>query len=135
MATGGGAFTLQLQRFVDRAKANAELVVRKAGIEIYSQVVLKSPVDTGRFRANWLIGIGAVGTTTEATDKSGSSTIARGTQQILQVQLGQSIWISNSLPYARRLEYGYSRQAPTGMVRTTIAEWNRFLEQAARGMA
>lgn len=129
------AFTLQLQQFVDKAKGNAEQVVRKVGIDVLSSVVLKSPVDTGRFRANWTVGTAGIGKTTTATDKSGSATISTGTAKIMQVRLGQSIWLSNSLPYARRLEYGWSRtKAPNGMVRVTIAEWNRFVEDAVRSL-
>lgn len=128
------AFTLQLQQFADKAKDNAELVVRKVGIDIYSQIIMKSPVDTGRFRANWVVGSSAIGTTTTATDPGGAKTIAAGSQKIMKVQLGQSIWLSNSLPYARRLEYGWSQQAPSGMVRLTIAEWNRYIENAVRSL-
>lgn len=32
--------------------------------------------------------------------------------------------LTNSLPYARRLEYGYSKQAPVGMVRKTMESGN-----------
>ena len=32
-----------------------------------------------------------------------------------------TIYISNNLPYIRALEYGHSKQAPNGMVGTTIA--------------
>ncbi len=130
MATGPSAFTLQLQKFVDKAKGNAELVVRKVGIEVLSQVVLKSPVDTGRFRANWVVGSAGIGTTTQFVDKNGATTINRGTAKIMEIKLGESIWLSNSLPYARRLEYGWSKQAPSGMVRTTIAEWNSYIAKA-----
>ena len=125
-----GTFALQLQEFVDLAKANTETVVKKIGIEVLTGVVLKSPVDTGRFRANWVVGFDAVGKTSQATDKGGTQAIRRGTNEIMRVKLGETIWISNSLPYARRLEYGWSGQAPNGMVRVTVAEWRSFIDKA-----
>jgi hypothetical protein len=38
--------------------------------------------------------------------------------------------MTNALPYARRLEYGWSRQAPYGMVRYSVLEYRRFLLRA-----
>ena len=46
---------------------------------------------------------------------------------------GQTIFITNSLPYAYRLEYdGWSRQAPAGMVRVTVVEFAQRFERAVR---
>lgn len=127
-----GEFTLQLQEFVKKAGGNAEQVVRKVGIEITGSVIMKSPVDTGRFRANWVVGQGAIGQTTAATDQSGANTINKATAKIMQFKLGETIWLTNSLPYARRLEYGWSDQAPQGMVRLTIAEWQGYIAKAVK---
>jgi hypothetical protein len=86
----------------------------------------------GRFRANWQIGIGAVNAaTTEDVDASGNSSIRRATAGVNRWRAGQTIYFSNSLPYARRLEYeGWSRQAPNGMVRVTVLQMNDFLRNA-----
>ncbi len=37
--------------------------------------------------------------------------------------------ITNSQPYAERVEYGWSTQAPEGMLRRSIAEFPSILEQ------
>ena len=39
--------------------------------------------------------------------------------------------ISNSQPYAERVEYGWSTQAPNGMLRRAIAQYPKILEQSA----
>lgn len=127
-------FTLQLQAFVDKARGNAEQVVRKVGIEMLRSVVLKSPVDTGRFRANWVVDFSGRGGLVPGVDKSGVRAISTGTNEILRFQLGGVLWMMNSLPYARRLEYGWSQQAPGGMVRITVAEFQGFIDQAVKAL-
>jgi hypothetical protein len=90
-----------------------------------------SPVDTGRFRGNWQVGLTAPVTGTLATlDKSGAATIARGNQVLSQAKSGGVIYINNNLPYAQRLEYGWSKQAPSGMVRITLARFQSMLDKA-----
>ena len=43
------------------------------------------------------------------------------------------IYLSNGLPYAKRLENGWSRQAPTGMVRINVARFSSAIKQAVQG--
>lgn len=84
----------------------------------------------GRFRANWQIGIGSMDTTTtEATDAGGSATIARLEGEAQGVKAGQVVTVSNSLPYAQRLEVGWSKQAPAGMVRLTVVDLPGLMAQ------
>ncbi len=114
-----------MARRIEKAKIKHDLFVKKLTIDLLTRIVLKSPVDTGRFRANWVVGNAAINrSTSEATDKSGSSTITSGTYEINSINInGQTIYVTNSLPYAYRLEYdGWSQQAPAGMVRLSIIE-------------
>lgn len=81
----------------------------------------RSPVLTGRFRASWTIALGQVDpTVAPPVPKGGLATVAA--PQIPAVAFGDVVYLANSLPYARRLEYGWSQQAPAGMVRITAAE-------------
>ncbi|HEY0860671.1 MAG TPA: hypothetical protein VGE19_07160 [Pseudoxanthomonas sp.] len=125
-------FGLDIARFVEKAKAAPEQVVRKVGLDLASRVVLRSPVDTGRFRANWNVAFGRVDTlTTPSTDKTGGKTLERVRVQINGWTPGQDIYLTNSLPYAIPLEYGWSKkQAPQGMVRITVAEFQTFVNAA-----
>lgn len=43
---------------------------------------------------------------------------------------GESIYISNNLPYIRALEYGHSKQNPKGMVGVVVANAERYLQEA-----
>ena len=131
-----GKFALDVSRFVAQAKGNADLVVRRVALDLFTRVVRRSPVDTGRFRANWQTSVGAINTTTsEATDKSGSTSVARAQAVVGSAHAGDRIFLANSLPYARRLEYGHSKQAPAGMVRVTLQEYQGIVERAAGGVS
>lgn len=142
-------FALDIAKFVAKAEKNAEQVVRKVGIDLLASVIDKTPVGNpelwsspapagyvgGRLRANWTASIGSpdTGTTTE-TDAQGGQTKARGSAKI-DGWRGGDIYLMNSLPYARAIEYtGHSRQAPAGMVRVTVVEFQTFVNAAARSL-
>lgn len=124
-------FRRDFARLLQKAGEKADLVVRKTALDLQSSMIEMSPVDTGRFKGNWQCGVGSVNTATDAPeDTSGAAAIGR-TQTVLEGwKPGQTITLSNSLPYARRLEYGWSKQAPGGMVRLTVANFSIALGNA-----
>lgn len=90
------------------------------------RLVLKTPVDTGRARMNWNVGVGTIdATTTEQIDPSGQAAINDGAARLSGYDTAQGfpiINLSNNLPYIGRLDDGYSQQAPAGMVALTLVE-------------
>lgn len=126
-------FTLDLQKFVQKTGANINLVIRKVAFELFRSVIIKSPVDTGRFKSNWQVNIGAAPSGVLPTkDKSGAAALARVATETLQFQVGQVIYLVNNLSYARALEYGWSKQAPAGMVRISVASYTAALEKIVK---
>jgi hypothetical protein len=113
-------FRANFAKRVKKSKDKSELFVKKLLTSIDARMVGMSPIDTGRFKANWIVGNGAIDSSTfeRFADVSHEPQI-----NLIKVN-GQTIYITNSLPYASRLEYGYSKQAPAGMVRVTLAEVN-----------
>lgn len=127
-----GSFELDIARFVEKAKGNVDLVVRKVALDLFKRVIMKSPVDTGRFRGNWQVAIGSIPAgTLQIDDKAGTATIAKVTAATMRLQAGQVITLVNNLVYARALEYGHSKQAPNGMVRLTVTEYGAIVNRAA----
>lgn len=88
--------------------------------EVDAQLKIKSPVLHGRLRASWTIGVGQIDPTVAPEVTSG--VIATPEPRIPAISMGQTVYHANSLPYARRIEYGWSKKAPAGMVRVTAAE-------------
>ncbi len=117
-------FALNLAKQIEAAKDKAELVAKKITIELFSRVIEKSPVLTGRFRANWNCSIGTPNlSTSESIDPSGNGAISKATSTVVSYTLNdQSVFLTNNLPYADRLENGWSKQAPNGMVRLSVME-------------
>lgn len=131
----GDTFSLDLRAFQETAKGNAVLLVRRVSQDVLAKVVFRSPVDTGRFRANWNVGLDVINTSTNAApDKSGQMAINGGTARINSWTGEQIIYMTNSLPYAIPLEYGHSQQAPAGMVRITVTEFQTFVNAQLAAM-
>lgn len=151
MASNGETFALSLKAFADKAKAAPAQVVRKVAIDLLTATVLRTPVGNpdlwknkppkgyvgGRLRANWNVSLVTPDTsTTDAIDKSGQAAIARGASVAGEADGIKDIFIMNSLPYALPIEYGHSGvQAPAGMVRVSVAEFQAFVDKAAASLA
>lgn len=125
-------FAIELTREWEAKQEEVAEAVALLAMQGLRGVVNKSPVDTGRFKGNWIASIGAVDlTTSEQVDPGGGATISEGTAVLVrygEIEGFPSIFLQNNLPYATRLEDGYSAQAPAGMVALTVAElqaqWN-----------
>lgn len=126
-------FADDLRKLCEAAEDKAELVVRKTALDLGGQMVDRSPVDTGRFKSNWMTGVGVMdSSTTTAADPSGQPSRTKLQAQVASWKPGQTIWITNHLPYAYRLEHGYSKQAPGGMVRLAVQDYANAVAKAAR---
>lgn len=102
-----GSFSDSIRRFSVRKKAEHDAVVRKVVFDLSYRVLKSSPVDTGRFRANWQYGYGVqpMGElNTTDLSQGGSATH----QNIVgQITKGKGIhYLVNNLPYAEVIEYG-----------------------------
>jgi hypothetical protein len=123
------SFGQQLRTFEAKTLQKMETAVRKIVLDAFSEVIAMSPVDTGRFRGNWQIAVGSAPTgTVELLDPSGAIVTARVAVVAGEVKAGDVIYMVNNLPYAQRLEDGYSQQAPAGMVRLTVQRWQPIVD-------
>ena len=126
------SFALDVSKFVEKAKKNPEKVMRQVSIKLFSAIIKASPVDTGRFRMNWMAsgGTSASGIT-DATDKSGNTATGNATSFVLKAADWREFTLTNNLPYAQRLEYGWSQQAPAGVVRTNVSRFQQLINEEA----
>jgi len=141
------SFTADLTKFCkEEAPTYIDSTVRKAVIEIGNRLVYRSPVGDatawnmppppgyvgGRFRANWQYGFGASpeGDLPDI-DASGGAAINRIVSGALTNQAVGVHYIVNNLPYAQRLEDGWSGQAPNGMISLTELEFPEIMRRAA----
>ncbi|HIH5333028.1 hypothetical protein ACLDX0_02915 [Acinetobacter baumannii] len=125
------AFTKTIE--ADLTKKQKDIVIDALG-----GVVMSSAVDTGAVRANNRIGIGSIDGKADKNDvdEGGQRTLNSELSKLVRLKPFQTVYISNSLPYAYILNYGlypknpkvetgktengYSRQDPTGFYETTF---------------
>lgn len=100
----------------------AEEEVKKLAGTIFRTAVKLSPVYSGAFRASWRVAFNEP--RLDVTNGRDPSNPIRGAafRWPSGFKLGYSVVISNNQPYAELLEYGYSKQAPTGVLRLAIAQ-------------
>lgn len=138
-------FTLDLEKFAAKVPNVSKAVVDKVCIDLLAKVVLRTPVGFppnwkspppagyvgGRLRASWNTAAGSPDTTERDPDKSGSRAIGRGRAAVAARPVESDVYITNSLPYVQRVEYeGWSSQAPVGMLRVSVAEFQTFVSAA-----
>lgn len=116
-------FNADVKAFAERTKRDPVKIQRKLAMIMLRRVILKTPVDTGRARNNWQLSQGTPPAgIVESGDRGGNGAIQRGAGEIANIRTPTLLWLANNLPYIERLENGYSRQAPAGMLRATIEE-------------
>ena len=131
------SFQADLDRFAAKTKRNLNQVVQGVVLELGTRIVQRSPVDTGCFRGNWQVNAGGPDIrTNEPFDKQplgsppSAFTFERWKDHVQASTIGSTFYITNSLPYARKLEYeAWSRQAPSGMVRVTVVEYQQIIRR------
>lgn len=131
------SFSLDVKAFCEKAKKNPEIVMRQVSVKLFSAIIKGSPVDTGRFRNNWFAAFGSIPSPeiTTYAGKQGTAAINRMTKVITESRSTGGGWtemtLTNNLPYAQRLEYGWSKQAPQGIVRINVLRFQQLINEEA----
>ena len=129
------SFSFDLTVLDTFGKETLEQAPRKVALEVFSRVVKKTPVKTGRARGNWQVSVGSpVDGVLDVEDKGGGATISAITNGVESWEpIKSAIFLSNNVPYIGKLERGGSQQqAPDGMVKTTLSEYRGIVNDVAR---
>lgn len=110
---------------IDRMKKAYELQIKKAmkiGItEALRQVTISTPVDTGRARWGWYLSVKVPSTEVPPEGKYKTPQIAEKLQAVNEnFTVKDTLFLTNNVPYIKRLNDGSSKQQPA-----------RFVERAA----
>jgi len=117
--------SVKLAEFRKLSRDRMQTVVEKSLIRSGTSVIVESPVDQGRFVANWLF---AFGDYQEGSNIMGpfrgegerQGVVNKLTSSIESIQLGATFFMTNSLPYAQRLEDGWSAKGSKMVDRAVI---------------
>lgn len=138
------SLTADIKRFAKKTGLRLDTVVRKLTLDAYTGLLLRSPVDTGRFRNSWRIAIGQPNLSVELAQASNAATkkaakaatqtkgspasaaeLSKASTVARTAKAGTVIYITNNLPYAKVLEDGSSGQnsnKPDGILGDTFKE-------------
>lgn len=145
----GRKFALDMSKITKLGKDKADLATRKIIFDIGARVVMLSPVGDpstwqslapagysgGQFRGNWQYGESKLPQgVLPVIDKTGEATLQKILAKLSRNASGRVHFIANNLPYAMRLETGWSKQAPAGMVAITIREFRGIVERVAKAI-
>lgn len=109
--------------------AQADKIVRLVALESLKNLVLSTPVDTGRARSNWFATVDFP--SEQITDDTDfQSNLHEESSKLLSSFRFNTIWISNNLPYILRLNDGWSKQAPIGFIEKSIKIAERSISKA-----
>ena len=105
----------------DDIEAEINREARAVSINLLTGLVRVTPVDTGRARGNWFVGVRAPNRGNDPT-RNARTAISQGSSVIGTVKSISypTIVLSNNLPYIERLNEGYSDQAPAKFVEKEI---------------
>ena len=99
----------------------AESEIKQIAGTIFRTAVKLSPVYSGAYRASWRVSYNVA--REDVTKGRGPLNPIRGAAFRWPVgfKLGYDVIISNNQPYAQLIEYGWSDQAPYGVLRAALA--------------
>ena len=154
------SFGSDMRKWSEKAKQGVDQVIRASLIDVTTRIVKRTPVGNpdlwvtknskgqyvdylaykgypegyigGQARGNWFATINNPNAFYSAgsIDPDGSNTISNAGAMAADAP-GNIFYLTNNLPYIFRLEYqGWSTQAPEGMVRVSVIEFNNALNKA-----
>ncbi len=116
----------RLAKITEDYEARLLQIAKHATISMGKNIINKSPVDTGLFKSSWRTSLNKPDLQSGEGASAGLIPVTSG------AEINDIIFFTNHLHYSMKLEYGWSKQAPFGMVRITIANFQKYVDSAAR---
>lgn len=150
MSTVNDKFILDLRKVIARSKANARDVCVAVVLDLERRFKQATPVDKGVLRNRWAIGLNAPDDFAYVNpDPSGIPSRLRNVAVMTRFVVGQSVYVTNNMPYLPMIEYGlygkppgsangpktkngFSIQAEAGFIRLTYDIFLRSINRTAK---
>jgi len=138
------SFTQSLNVAINKRKEDARKIFAGAALGVSSRIIKRTPVGNpslwkgnppkgyvgGSLRGAWVASVGSPNLTERTPpDASGARVTARAVNVTQKIKLGEVFYLTNNLPYAHRVEFGWSKQAPAGMLRVSVKEARRLVKR------
>lgn len=136
-------FSEDVRAFAQKVAGRANAIVTGTVIEVAKRVIDRSPVGDpslwaspapkgykpGHFKGNWQLGIDTIPTKElRGVDPSGAVALSGVMAWIPAKSVGHVYNLVNNVPYANRIEHGWSTQAPAGVVGLVAVEFDSIVK-------
>jgi len=139
----------ELRKALDKSQnltlAQYNKALRITGIKVWGDIIRITPVDTGRTRGGWFVGLNVSDQIGEGNKNKGPGYVAKELPEDL---VSQKVFLYNNLPNIIKLEFGgygpentektnsqgFSKQAPKGMVRVSLLNWGPTLQKVFKAL-
>lgn len=116
-------FLVELRQDIKRMQQQMNFVWKHSVSTAFNQTVMMTPVDKGIAKASWLIGYSDNG-------EIGSSVLSVKPSDIPNI--GSNFLLYSNIDYMKYLEDGSSDQAPSGMVKVTVSNFDNIVARFER---
>lgn len=120
------SFASDIKKATEKYKKGYNEVVNVSLFKLSRSVIFMTPVDEGRAQGNWFASLDNFNTQVYDTKSPQFAQV----ENITDGAAGSTFYLINNLPYIGKLEFeGHSQQAPAGMVRVSIENFQTFLDE------
>ena len=140
------SFSLDLSKFRNITKDNAEVIIIKSFLGLTTDATKDIAVDEGRARNSFFPAINKFSTELPTEDdKSGLKSIARVKAESNKFRLGDTLTWTSNLPYIKKIEFGlfmpkdskkvtggFSNKSPAGFLGRNVTRWQEYIDTQAR---
>ena len=136
------SFSQKIRKYAEKVKVGYDEAVGNSLLGVSRSIIMMTPVDEGRARGNWVASL--AGYSTATTENTGAN--LSQVESVTDGAAGSVFYLTNNLPYIGKLEFGgypnpssgektingFSTQAPQGMVRISIENFEKMLDDSAQ---
>jgi ABC-type sugar transport system substrate-binding protein len=117
-------FAQQMNALAATVSQRVPQLTKEVAQHIVEDVARENPVLTGQSAANWKTAIGAPDTSWDQgpNPQAGQHSIDSAKAALVSLAMGQTVYITNNVPYIVDLNSGSSAKAPAGFVETAIVD-------------
>lgn len=117
-------FAQEMQALAQTVGTNIVRLQKGVAMTVVEDVALETPVLTGQAAANWKTQIGAPDQSYDMgpNANAGQQSVDNAKVNLSGLAMGQTVYITNNVPYIVSLNSGYSAKAPAGFVEMAIVD-------------
>ena len=136
------SFADQIAKFKAKTMHDASKAITEIRIGVSDSIINKTPIDTGFARGNWQSSIGSpIKSEITRFDREagfaptgGDGISLREAQEVAETEADKDFYLTSNAEYIMNLEFGGSDQAPHGMVRVTVADFQNIVNDIVKGL-